>query len=137
MVKFALAILSAALFNGMCQSQNTPTLRRVGPANPQIPGDLTGFNVTHKVWPTVKTNLPSGTKVTLTALVAHGRAVQVSVDKGEAETKDIKPLEAALKKWRFAMPADGTSPVSFSVTWEARDGKFAVGDVSVGIAKTQ
>jgi hypothetical protein len=137
MIKFALTIISAALLSGMCQVQNTPTLRRDGPANPQLHGNLAGFSVARRVWPTVKTNLPNGRKVTLTALVTHGRAVQVSIEKGEARTEDIGALEAALKKWRFVMPSDGTSPVSFSVTWEARDGKFVAGDVAVSVADTR
>jgi hypothetical protein len=125
MIRVAVAIVCATMFSAMCLAQNRPTLkRRDGPANPAIHGNLEGFRVVHKVWPTVKTNLPNGTRVTLTALVAHGKAVQVSVGNGDADPKAAEALAGAFRKWRFAMPLDGTSPVSVTLTWKAQDGKF-------------
>jgi len=104
MIRVAVTIVCATMFSAMCLAQNRPALRRAGPANPAIHGNLEGFKFVHKVWPTVKTNLPNGTRVTLTALVAHGKAVQASVGNGDADPKAAEALAGALRKWRFVMP---------------------------------
>ena len=135
MIRFAVTIICATTFIGMCLGQsNQPTLRRTGPAAPLMTGNLAGFQPIHKLWPDVKTDLPNGAQVTLTALIAKGKPIQVSVRKNSADRKAIETFAAALKKWRFAMPVDGTSPVTFTVTWEALNGKFIVQETALGIA---
>jgi hypothetical protein len=134
MIRFAVTIICATMFTGMCVAQsNQPTLRRTGLADPLITGNLAGFQPIHKVWPDVRTHLPNGTQVTVTALVAHGKPIQISVRKSSTDRRAIEALAGALKKWRFAMPVDGTSPVNFAVTWEALDGKFTVQNVAIDI----
>jgi hypothetical protein len=137
MIRVAVTIVCATMFSAMCLPQNAPTLRRDGPANPAIHGNLEGFRVVHKVRPTVKTNLPNGTRVIITALVTHGRAVQVSVGNEDADTKAAEALAGALRKWRFAMPLDGTSPVSVTLTWQAQDGKFVEWGVAFSIGDSR
>jgi hypothetical protein len=135
MIRFSVAIICMTMFTGMCVAQKTATLRIDGPADPLIRGNLAGFQPIHRVWPNVRTDLPNGARVTITSLIAHGAPLQVLVRESSADTKATAAFIAALKKWRFAMPADGTSPVSFTVTWKAMDGKFVVLETHIAIVR--
>ena len=113
--------------------QNKPTLKRVGTSNVGVSAieNLDSFMPLHKVWPDVTTTLTNGSRVSVSALIANGKPYEYRVT-GDADQSVAKPLLDALKQWRFAMPKDGTSPVRFTVIWEAQDGKFVVGETDIG-----
>src|SRR5436305_14823132 len=122
------AILVAAVTCSAIAWQNKPTLKRVGTSNASVIGNLEGFLPLHKVWPDVTTTLTNGSRVSVSVLIANGKPYEYQVT-GDASQPVAKPLLDALKDWRFAMPKDGTSPVRFTVTWEAQDGKFVVQEI--------
>jgi hypothetical protein len=119
-------ILSCTILLAACLAQNRPTLRRTGPAEVQMSGELAGFRPIRRAWPAVPTGLPDGTRVSVDVLVQAGRPAWVTADSGNspAEKKAAEVFAGALRQWRFRMPRDGTSPVRVTVTWEARNGAF-------------
>jgi len=128
--KVAVLLLCAA-WSGIAW-QNHPKLERVGSSDALVSGNLEGFLPLHKVAPQVTTMWPNGRRISVGALVANGKAYGFSVT-GDPDPRVGKPFIAALKRWRFAMPEDGTSPVSVTVTWEARDGKFFVQNYAISL----
>ena len=111
--------------------QNPPKLRRVGASDAAVAGNLEGFRPLHKVWPDVATNWTDGRRISISVLVAKGKPYEFRVT-GDPD-HIAEPFLDALKQWSFAMPADGTSPVRFTVTWEARDGRFVVQETDIGL----
>jgi hypothetical protein len=125
------------MITAVCPAQQPPTLRRAPSADPIKLGDIGDFRPIHVEWPDVKTNSRDGTHATVTALVEDGKPKQLTVQNGDAEPKAIKMFVAALRKWRFLMPSDGTSLVSFAVTWKAVNGKYIVQQTESDIAAAQ
>ena len=123
MSKVAILLVCAA-FSGTAW-QNRPKLERVGTSDTQVSGNLGGFRALQPVWPNVTTTWPNGRSMSVSVIVAKGRAYQfhVTCDPG---ARGAKPFVDALKHWRFAMPTDGSSPVRFTVRLEALDGEFVV-----------
>ena|ERR1041385_6964633 len=129
MSKAAVFLLCAA--SSAIAWQNQPKLQRVGPSDTAVTGNLEGFLPLHKVWPDVTTNWTNGRRISVGVLVAKRKPYEFHVT-GDPD-RVAGPFVDALKKWRFAMPADGTSPVRFTVTWEAQDGRFLVQETNIGL----
>ena len=110
MSKAAVILLSAC--NAIAW-QNPPKLRRVGPSDAAVAGNLEGFRPLHKVWPDVATNWTDGRRISISVLVAKGKPYEFRVT-GDPD-HIAEPFLDALKQWSFAMPADGTSPVRFTL----------------------
>ncbi len=121
---FCLAPVSAAI-------AQAPALHSSGGAEQVARGDLTGFRPIRTVWPDVVTDRPNGSRVSVSFQVTAGKPYEFRVTGSPNQTAE--PFLEALKQWRFSMPADGTTPVSFAVIWEARNGKFIVERTEIGV----
>ncbi len=128
MSRAAVLLLCAASSAIAWQSQ--PKLQRVAPSDMAVTENLEGFLPLHRVWPDVTTDWTNGRRISVGVLVARGKPYAFHVT-GDPD-RVAGPFLDALKKWRFAMPADGTSPVRFTVTWEAQDGRFLVRETNIG-----
>ena len=135
MSKVAVLLLCSACSGPAWQnqpSQNQPRLERVGPSDARASGNLDGFLPLHRVPPQVTTTLPNGRRITVNAPVSKGKAYAFR-GTGDPDPGAARPFIAALKRWRFAMHKDGTSPIRIAVTWEAQDGRFFVQDYAASV----
>ena len=129
MSKTAVLLLCAA-FDAIAW-QERPKVQ-LEPGDTAVARNLEGFRPLHKVWPDVTTNWTNGRRISISALVSNGKPYEFRVT-GDPDQTVAEPFLDALKRWRFAMPADGTSPVRFTATWEALDGRFVVQAIDFGL----
>ena len=133
MTKSAVLLLCAACGGIAWQNpQNRPKLSGVVSGESVESRNLAGFRPIHTFWPTVTTNWPNGRRISVNALVADGKAYGFTVI-SDADPSIAKPFLSALKRWRFSMPRDGTSPVRLTVTWEALDGRFFTQNIEMSL----
>jgi len=116
--------------------QDQPRLWRAGPAPANQPrGNLEGFRVAVRVKPFLSRNQllrAQGSRAAARVTVIAGKPAKIELREGSGPL--ARAVRNALRKWRFEMPRDGTSPVIFDALYQCAGGKVEEDSITASLA---